>query len=166
MHITDETPKSEITIQGATFNSPEPYSAGHTLTENEANALNQLLAENLRNNFAGTVKAALEKVEGKVADLDLIELQSQFDAYAKEYEFGARRTGTRVPKDPIAHEAWKIATKIVNKALKKQNLDKAQLEEGKFESFVESLSKRADIVAAAKQAVEALQSLQEITLEG
>ena len=47
----------QIIIQGVTFNVPTPYAEGHVLATNEASALNQLLHENLRNNFASKVKA-------------------------------------------------------------------------------------------------------------
>ena len=47
-----------ITIQGVEFTVASPYAEGHTITEAEAKALNQVRAENIRNNCAGLVKAA------------------------------------------------------------------------------------------------------------
>ncbi len=55
-----------ITIQGANFNAPQPYDEGHVLTVNEASALNQVFAENLRNNFAARIKRSAEETPPKV----------------------------------------------------------------------------------------------------
>ena len=57
--VTDDTKFSEITIQGMGFAVPIVYAEGHPLTANQAAALNQVLAENLRNNFASKVKEAV-----------------------------------------------------------------------------------------------------------
>ena len=47
-----------ITIQGESFSVDMPYSEGHVCTSTQAGALNQTRAENLRNNFASSVKKA------------------------------------------------------------------------------------------------------------
>lgn len=164
MQVTDETPRTEITIQGATFVAPEPYAEGHTLTANEAAAMNQLFHENLRNNFAAKVKAALESVGGAVDQLDQDSLQSEFDAYATSYEFGARRAGTRVPADPVGREAVKIARKMIADALKAKGIKKDQLPEGRYDEMLEQLAKREDVVASAKSVVEATKALSGIDL--
>ena len=52
-----------ITIQGGQFQIPMPFSEGHTLNGPEASAMNQLFAENIRNNFAGKMKKAEEAKE-------------------------------------------------------------------------------------------------------
>ena len=56
----------EITIAGQTFAVLQPYAEGHTITEAEAKALNQVRAENVRNNMAGKVKAAAEGTAAEV----------------------------------------------------------------------------------------------------
>lgn len=108
-----------ITIQGREFTAPLPYSAGHSLSENEASAFNQLLHENLRNNFAKTVKVAEEA--GKA---DQAELQRQFDEYASKYEFGQRRTGgggdASLPKDPTLRQAHSMAREAIRALAKKK----------------------------------------------
>jgi hypothetical protein len=45
-----------ITIQGYEFPVHPRYKAGHTLSEPEAEALNQALWDNLRNNFTNKIK--------------------------------------------------------------------------------------------------------------
>lgn len=164
MQISDETPRSDITIQGATFAAPEPYTEGHTLSANEAAALNQLLQENLRNNFAGKVKAALEAVGGAVDKLDIEALQTEFDAYAAEYEFGARRSGTRTPVDPVGREAVRLAKKKINEALKAKGIKADQLPEGKYDEYVAAYAAREDVIAAAKTIVESTKSVSGIDL--
>lgn len=127
--------RDEITIQGYTFSAPLRYSEGHTLTANEAGALNQTYHENLRNNFAGSVKKKLEELYGskdesgkvsvpedaELTDEQLAELQAEFDAYAQAYEFGARRSGgVRAPSDPVEREALNLAKAAIRQALKSQ----------------------------------------------
>jgi len=68
--IDSNTPRKEITIKDELFTVPVPYTAGHVLSENEANALNQTYHENLRNNFAGVVTAAKKAAEESGAAVD------------------------------------------------------------------------------------------------
>jgi len=131
-----EIKTDEITIQGHTFVAPLRYNEGHIISANEAGALNQTYHENLRNNFASTVKKKLEElygseVDGKVVVPDdaeltedqLAELQAEFDAYAQAYEFGARRSGGgRAPVDPIEREALNLAKQAVRQALKARGI--------------------------------------------
>jgi hypothetical protein len=124
-----------LTIQGIKFETAPRFAEGHTLNAAEASVLNQTLVENLRNNFASTVKAAYvaaAKANGKVDsegnpdpsqvtidEIDVEALQSAFAEYEDAYEFGVRRTGTtRAPADPVAREALSIATDRVKAALK------------------------------------------------
>lgn len=92
MELNEQTPTKEITIKGLQFVVPAPYTEGHVLKANEASVLNQTLAENLRNNFAGTVADEIEKV-GSPDKVDLNALQAALDAYVVEYDFGVRRAG-------------------------------------------------------------------------
>ena len=88
-----------ITIGGERFVMPMPYAAGHVCTEGEANALNQTLAENCRNNPSGKAK------DGKLSQADV-------DAYVASYQFGAKGGFTA---NPIESMALTIARKKVNK---------------------------------------------------
>jgi hypothetical protein len=97
---------------------PQPYAAGsHTLTEGEASALNQTIAENLSNNL----RAKLILGRPAVKDGDTVteparaytaeEAQRLVDEYLAEYEIGVRRSGSGEPRvtDPVEREARKIA---------------------------------------------------------
>jgi hypothetical protein len=88
-----------ITIGGEKYLVPSPYVAGHICTEGEANALNQTLAENARNNLSGKAK------DGKLTQADV-------DAYLASYQFGAKGGFTA---NPVESMALAIARKKVNK---------------------------------------------------
>ena len=72
----------EITIAGQTFAVLQPYAEGHTITEAEAKALNQVRAENVRNNMAGKVKAAAEGTakEGEPTADNIVDFVTAYDA--------------------------------------------------------------------------------------
>jgi hypothetical protein len=116
-----------IKVEGLIFNAPAPYKAGHPLTENEANTLNQTFAENLRNNFAKKVKTAKEAAQknggafpsdGEAAPDDL---QQEFTSYATDYEFGTRAASSGeagLPRDPVEREAYIMARDLIRQHAK------------------------------------------------
>lgn len=116
MQIDKNTETREVTIQGNQFNVPAPFAEGHPCTANEAAALNQLLAENVRNNFSKRVKETVE------AGGDIASLQKELDNYVAEYEFGVRRSagGGRAPVDPVEKEALNLATERVKDSLREK----------------------------------------------
>lgn len=106
-----------VTIQGLSFRVPRPYSAGHQLSENEASALNQLLAENLRNNFSNRVQAwRKDNGDADISPEQQSKFQADLDTYAAEYKFGERGVSRTV--DPIEKETREIAEKLVVKKLR------------------------------------------------
>jgi hypothetical protein len=101
--------KKEITIAGVAFEVLQPYAAGHTVTEAEAKALNQVRAENIRNNCASKVKAATEGTakEGEPTAANIAEYVQAYDA---GYEFTlASVGGGKRATDPVEVEALRIA---------------------------------------------------------
>ena len=121
MQFDKSTTKREITISEVVLKVIQPYAEGHVLSASEANVLNQTLAENLRNNFAGVVKEAKEAAGG--ADkVDLSALQKELNEYTKEYEFGARRSAG-VAVSPVDKIALRMAKEAVRKALVKAQKD-------------------------------------------
>lgn len=167
--MDEEVPVTQITVQGLTFEAPQPYKSGpHELTEGEASALNQTLAENLRNNFAPTIKKAVEeyrkangldeKAEVGTDQLDHESLSEAFEKYADEYEFGVRRAGggVRAPADPVGKEAHKIALAKVKEALKKNGYKIDSVPKEKINEFVQSvLTKYPEIRAEAERRIQA-----------
>lgn len=156
-----------ITVAGVSLNAPRPFTSGHVLSENEAGALNQLLAENLRNNFAGVVKKAIEEVEG-IENLDIDALQTQFDEYADEYEFGQRR-GSRLPVDPVKRAAVEIARSLVRDALKAKGYKlsgKDAFPKDNFDNLVEAAAGSEKVLEMARAQVDGAQSIAADVLAG
>ena len=76
--------------QGFELSVAVPYAEGSVLQANEAEALNQTLTENLRNNFATRLRQRQDEAaqEGTTYEPDMGELQAEFDEYVSTYEFG------------------------------------------------------------------------------
>ncbi len=150
MKFDDKTPRQMITIQDETYQLPVPFIAGHVCTANEAAALNQLLTENTRNNFAARVRQA-KSVEGGP-----LPSQADFDAYVIDYEFGIR--GGNI-KDPLEREARAIAKTLLEEKLRKQGkktsaIDSETWQElinGAMEKHGDELRKRAAPILAARK---------------
>jgi len=126
----------QIIIQGVTFNVPTPYAEGHVLAANEASALNQLLHENLRNNFASKVKAVRGEDADRNLDADEVQgLQEALDAYASGYEFGVRSVRSSGPSlSAIDREAISLAKAAIKAALKKKGYDVKSLDKEDLEN--------------------------------
>lgn len=124
MQVDKNAAYHEITVKGVSLSVPAPFGEGHVLKANEANVLNQTLAENLRNNFASTVADAIEKNGGSLEGLDVKALQASMDAYVETYEFGARRSGGGgAPKlEPRVRIALSIAKDKVKEAIRAKGL--------------------------------------------
>ena len=140
----------DIVIQKTTFIAPAPYAAGHVLTAPEAEALNQTLAENLRNNFAARMKRAAEDGEQLT--------QHDFEKYAHAYSFGARvtTTTTRVVRDPIATEERNLAKDAIRQAIRDKGLKVKDVPAETFEAYVNRAvsegryRKQAEAIVAAR----------------
>lgn len=150
-----------VTIQGSQFTIPAPFMAGHVVNDNQAAALNQLFAENIRNNFASKMKSAKEKGEP-------IPGQTELDRYAASYEFGVRATPA-AKLSPVEREARAIAAAEVDRLLKAQSIAKKSLPEGKYDELIDRLlAKYPAIMEQAEKIVAARTSViedSEITLD-
>lgn len=159
--MANENPMKNLTIAGVNFEAPFKYSAGHVLTENEARVLNQTRFENLRNNFAGKVKASVEGAEGSIPQADLPKAFAEFEA---SYDFSTPGTGNGATRlDPVEKEAMSLAREVVKaklaKAGKSYNPPKGASEaeatayKEQIAAVVARVAERDDIVAAAKKNV-------------
>lgn len=155
----------EITIAGQTFPVSQPYLAGHAITEAEAKALNQVRAENVRNNTASKVKAAVEGTakEGEPTADTIAAYVAEYDA---AYVFTlASVGGGRKSSDPTEVEALKIARtmfadwaagkKLTVKAIKEKIGDEA------YDAKIAEMAERDDVVKEAKRRVKARQAAAE-----
>lgn len=145
---TNETPKKVITIANVEYTIAQPFAEGHVCTANEANALNQLLAENCRNNFAEKVKKAE----------DVKPSQEEFDAYVAGYEFGVRSVST---KDPVEKEMRKIVEASLAKWLASKGLSKNKMPKEEYENAIaNSMEKNYDALHEQATKIIALRSQQ------
>jgi hypothetical protein len=103
--FTKSTPRKAKKIKGDMYTVAAPFTAGHILSELEANSMNGLLGENIGNNTAAKLS------EMREAGQSTTERQAYIDAYTAEYEFGAGRTG-----DPVEREMKVIATARIKTA--------------------------------------------------
>lgn len=170
--VGDTTPVSNITIQGIAFEVDRPYKEGsHALTAGEAHALNQTRAENLRNNFAPTVRKAFDEYrkanslpddsEVAATAIDADALQGEFDKYAEKYAFApGSGGGLRTPVDPVQREAIRIATEKVKGALQAKNIKINSVSKDRMAELVQQvIGKYPDITAEAQRRVQAAGSI-------
>ena len=124
MLIDEDTVQRDLLIAGMPFKVPAPFTEGYTLNSNEAAAMNQLLGENLRNNFAAKIKKDFEAAEtANTPKASLEALQAELSAYAGNYEFGVRRSSSGSvgsSADPIDRELQKMARELVKGRLKEK----------------------------------------------
>ena len=123
--FTNETLRQDVVIKKVSYSIATPFAEGHVCTANEAKALNQLLKENVRNNFAARIKDGAEAPS-----------QEEFDAYVAGYEFGIRSVSS---SDPVAKEMLRIAEALVTKSLEKSGVTKKALGKENFDKKVNQL---------------------------
>lgn len=157
---------SKFTVQGHLVEIDEPYNEGHTCTAGEADTLNQIRKENVRNNVASVMTREEEK-NGKKYTAE--EVQAMVTDYAKDYEFGVRSGQTR---DPIEAEALDMAREIVKTAIgKKADLKLKDFKAAQITELAKNylatpngaiLRERAKAVVAAREAVGADLNLDDV----
>lgn len=149
-----------VTIQGSQFTVPMPFSAETPMTDELAAVLNQVLAENLRNNFATRIKRAESKGEPAPTQADL-------DAYAAEYQLGVRSVSSgSAGYSDVQKAALVLARAKIREKLKEKNLkmEKDQIEDlavklafDESKPFMKAAEKQ---VAARKAAAAELEDLE------
>jgi hypothetical protein len=172
VNVNSDTPRTKRSIGGKNevgtevrveVDVPQPYAAGaHTLTEGEANALNQIVAENLSNNLRARIVEGEVSGEGEaktVTPYTNETAQVLVDAYLTDYELGVRRaaSGERQVTDPVEREARKIAREKARALIKEQggkaaDYDLGPIVDAIFEANRETLMKEGKkIVDAANK---------------
>lgn len=161
--------KKTITIAGKEFSIRQPFDTGHVLTEAEAKALNQVFAENIRNNMAAKVKAAYEgsAKEGEPTEDTIVQSVTE---YADNYEFTiASVGGGKRPSDPIELEALSIARQMLADHLKAKakmtvKAFKEKVGEDKYLEKVAEIAARDEVVKEAKRRVKQRQAAAEAAM--
>ena len=140
-----ETARKDITVKNKIYSIPTPFAEGHVCTQNEANALNQLLAENVRNNVAGKLKNGVEVS------------QEDFDAYVASYDFGVRAVSTKDPVEKIMRE---LVEAKINQQLASKGLSKKSMETEKYNEAVEkAIEANREILQARAREILALRAI-------
>jgi hypothetical protein len=159
-----ETGVKNLMIAGVNFTAPYKYIVGHVLSDAEARTLNQTRFENLRNNFAGKVKASVDGVEGALTADQLVAAFAEFEA---AYTFSMPGVGVGASRtlDPIEREAQSLARDLVKQALaakgRSYNPPKDATDEQKetyktqIAGKVAEIATRDEVVAQAKKNVAA-----------
>ncbi len=109
----------QITVQGVIVDVTTPYAEGHTINEAEAKALNQVRAENIRNNTAKSIKGLLE-AEGATVESIAKEAQKLVTDYDKQYVFTLASVGGGTRLDPLTKECRRLARDYISNLLKRE----------------------------------------------
>lgn len=130
-----------------------PFQAGHRLSQNEADALNGLRGENIRNNVKKVVDKATEALPpGEIlTSADLSDLQDQVSEYARTYAFGEKRE----PKGGIRKTAFEQELRAVAServAIQARQLG-IELSAAGTEDAIEQQMKLAPVIDEARQRV-------------
>ena len=141
-----------INISGNAVTVSAPYTAGYTINEAEARALNQTRAENIGNNFRKAIKEA-------TTDEALQKVLAELTAYDQKYNFSM--TVARTPADPIEAEAERVAKEYVLAKVKTEKGFKSLKayfaadpeNEARYNAAVETVSLLDDVLKLAKQRV-------------
>lgn len=157
----------EITIQNQPFSIPHLYVPGAvTLTEGEAHALQQVYAENLRNNFATQMKKRADEIAEAQAKGTAVPNplgQEDLDRYAASYSFGVRASGG-IAVNPVEAEERRLAIAAIKQVL----TNRGETWKGKTEEQQEAMIEKvvssgrfrgeAENIVAAKRAAKAATS--------
>ena len=151
-----EVATKEITIAGQTFAVAQPYAAGHTITEAEARALNQVRAENIGNNSRAKIK---EMIEAGSPQDEIAAFVAEKDA---EYVFTAGNIGESRKLDPYEREAEKIARELVKAKLAETGRKLTVAPEGvteddwkaKVQATVEQVAASENVLKVARKRVD------------
>lgn len=139
--FTEETSRKNIIIKKVEYTIAQPFAEGHVCTANEANALNQLLSENVRNNFAPKVKKS-----------EVAPTQEDLDNYVAGYQFGVRSVSS---SDPVEKVMRQLVERKLIEALKARGKNKSSLSSEEFKNAIDAaVEKNRDVLyAKAKEIV-------------
>lgn len=140
-------------ICGVVFEITAPYEAGHTLTEAEAKALNQVRSENIGNNVRAKVKELIEAGDEAGAKTLVAEKDASYIFTVANVAASAKYT----PEEKEARNMAKdiLRAKLADKGLKltaAEGVDKDEWD-AKVEGWIAQIASNETIVKAAKKAV-------------
>ncbi len=165
MNFSPDAPTRQRSIGEFLLTIPQPYAAGHTVTDGEASALNQIIAENVSNNLRKKLADGVTTGEGDAATTtpyDADSAQALVNAYLADYEMGVRRVGEGTSRvvDPIERAARKLAKDkakelVIGKGLKVKDVNIDEIAETIYTSNIEALTAVAKKLVAAQDKAKA-----------
>ncbi len=153
----------QIRIRHYVFNLSEPYQPGTVLTAGEAQALNGLRAENIRNNVA---RAILDEVaalaSGEMLPPETLQaLQLVIDQYAAGYQFILRHE-PRTRPGLIDREARELAT---DRVIEERRRTGEPTEGASVEAEIELLTRTSTIQDLARRRIAQRQAIAASAME-
>lgn len=141
----------QITIRQHSFNVRGPYAEGTILTKAEAQALNGLRAENIRNNMAKLVLEYLAQIEpGRVLPAEAMqELQGKITDYDLRYQFTLKHESRQGQgQSPIDAEILLVATEATEAMMRRTG---KVLSANEFELSLAATTAQPEIQAEARR---------------
>ena len=160
-------PKKTILIAKTEFEVSAPFAEGQTISAAEAKVLNQTRAENIANSHRKMVQDALASTE----DNALQTVRAAIAKYDAEYVF-TLSNATRVPADPVAAEAQKIAREFIKGKLAEKGFKSVKEylaiegNEAKYDANIEKVSASDDVMKLARKRVADKKKIVDVTSEG
>jgi hypothetical protein len=145
----------QIILSHYRFTLRDPYQAGQRLTPIEAQVLNALRAENIRN----TARRKWQRAIGVLSSEEETELSQLITKLDEDYQFS--------PPGPPRSSTFEslcdhLATEAVSASLRKEGIT---VDERRFRELVQGCSQREDIKEAAREQLRVRQQIAESSLE-
>lgn len=153
-------PSRTIRIRQLSFELTDQFEAGHELSPAEAEALNALRAENIRNSIFKRVQAAAPEAGQEISQPQLQALQAFARRLDSEYQFKTRLQ--RQQEGQLMSEAREIAFQRVSAQLRQAGTSLAVAE---FDAAVAELAATPEVQAQALARVQEGQRLASASLE-
>lgn len=131
----------QITIGPHTFEISAPYGAGREVGEAERKALDQLRAENIRNNMAKQL-ARQANAKGVLSPEDLEAFRHQLAEYDRVYQFGQRGLMPQVRQEGLQEAIRKVAQERAREAANSTGI--LEKVDQFYEKFLQDPSVRAE----------------------
>ncbi len=151
-----------IRISQYAFELSDPFSEGQVLLVNEANALNALRAENIRNAVGRLISRELEAAgvnrttaashDAKLLSVEAhVRVLAEVARYDAEYAFGSKRAYARSTRlETLAREIAKPLALAQIRQLQLMGTDSTNYSAERVEELILETSKREDVLVEAR----------------
>jgi hypothetical protein len=153
-----------FSLLGLDFTVTQPYAAGHTLTEGEAAALNQVRKENLANNFRPVVAKAKEESGDALSDEKIAELTTDLAERDAKYAFTLASVAASRKLDPIEKEARTLIKAQLRTQLEADGKKLSDMDDDAIEAVIEKNITNEKILEIARSVVASRKSIAGVSL--